>query len=376
MVVRAKIALLVAIVWALSVAAFGQTAIDYFYNPRSSGFLKLVDGAGTINFVRGNYGQYEERASFTAAGQTAILQSSVDEAINSTTIITHSIQIIGNHSLVLECSGDGVSWYNFCDPAIGGKLSPAYNTGIGASGYFQGPYSGPVTIDFRSVVGGRTHLALRWVATAGTVVNAGDHVSLVSQMANWVSALNPVNGVSVVWDNATAIVSVDPGYDTRGNIIGIYRSADGGTTWQYQGDMMSYPNYNFFQQDVTNGVQYTYGAQRRDTYGNTSAQINATPGQATCDGRPGQTRITADTAGGSLNAYWFVRNSTEVPCGSSGPVTSYRIYAGTIGQPESTFTFVQEIPYEPLHPTSWVMGYVPDQDIAFVVRSVRNGVEE
>jgi hypothetical protein len=366
---RAKMALLVAVILASPLAAFSQTAVDYFYNPRSAGFLQLVNGAGSINFVRGNYGQYEERATFTAGGQTAILQSSVDEQINSTTMITHSIQIIGNHSLKLMCSGNGVDWYNFCDPAIGGKLSPAYNNGSGETGSFKGPYSGPVSIDFRSVVGGRTHLALRWVATADTAVNTGDHVSLVSQMANWESALNPVNGVSVEWGNATAIVSVDPGYDIRGNIIGIYRSADGGATYQYQGDTNGY----FFQQDITNGVQYTYGAERRDINGNKSARIDAAPGHATCDGRPGETRITADKAGDSLNAYWFPRNSTEVPCGSSGPIDSYRIYAGTIGQPESTFTLVQEISG---NPTSWILGGIPSEDIAFVVRSVRNGVEE
>jgi hypothetical protein len=181
-----------------------------------------------------------------------------------------------------------------------------------------------------------------------------------------------VKGVTVDFDNSTAIVNVDNGYDVRGNIIGIYRSTDGGNTWTYQGDTNGY----FLQQDITNGVQYTYGAERRDIDGNKSARIDAAPDQATCDGRPGETRITADKAGDSLNAYWFPRNSTEVPCGSSGPVTSYRIYIGQIGQPESTFTLWTEIQYEPLHPTSWVMGYVPDEDVSFVVRSVRNGVEE
>jgi hypothetical protein len=337
--VRAKMALLVAVILASPLAAFSQTAVDYFYNPRSAGFLKLVDGAGSINFVRGNYGgQYEERATFTAGGQTAILQSSVDEQINSTTMITHSIQIIGNHSLTLMCSDDyGVDWYNFCDPCIGGKLSPAYNNGLGKTGSFKGPYSGPVSIDFRSVLGGRTHLALRWVATADTAVNTGDHVSLVSQMANWESALNPVNGVSVEWDNATAIVSVDPGYDIRGNIIGIYRSADGGATYQYQGDTNGY----FLQQDITNGVQYTYGAERRDINGNKSARIDAAPGQATCDGRPGETRIIGVNNGGTnIVLEWFHRSATEVPCGTASGMSWYQIYEGDLGQPLSKFILI------------------------------------
>jgi hypothetical protein len=376
--VRAKMALLVAVILASPLAAFGQTAVDYFYNPRSAGFLQLVDGAGSINFVRDNYGgQYEERATFTAGGQTAILQSSVDEQINSTTMITHSIQIIGNHSLKLMCSGNGVDWYNFCDPCIGGKLSPAYNNGSGETGSFKGPYSGPVSIDFRSVVGGRTHLALRWVATADTAVNTGDHVSLVSQMANWESALNPVNGVSVEWDNATAIVSVDPGYDIRGNIIGIYRSADGGATYQYQGDTNGY----FFQQDITNGVQYTYGAERRDIYGNKSARIDAAPGQAKCvtdtkinSSRPGQTRITGiNNGGGSVVFNWFARNQTEVPCGNPTPLGWYEIYVGDIGQNPATFSLVGVA-----GPTdsSWSTA-IPEGNKAYIIVSVApNGAKE
>jgi hypothetical protein len=187
-------------------------------------------------------------------------------------------------------------------------------------------------------------------------------------MANWESALNPVNGVSVEWDNATAIVSVDPGYDIRGNIIGIYRSADGGATYQYQGDTNGY----FFQQDITNGVQYTYGAERRDIYGNKSALIDAAPGQATCDGRPGQTRIVGMNDGG-VKLSWFPHQATEIPCGTSTTIDYYEIYEGDLGQPLSTFSIVDVVAPDS---TSWSVGGIPPGNKCWIVVAVKNGIRE
>jgi hypothetical protein len=189
-------------------------------------------------------------------------------------------------------------------------------------------------------------------------------------MANWESALNPVNGVSVEWDNATAIVSVDPGYDIRGNIIGIYRSADGGATYQYQGDTNGY----FLQQDITNGVQYTYGAERRDINGNKSALIDAAPGQAKCvtdtkinSSRPGKTRIVGVNNGGTnVVLKWYSRSTTEVPCGTSSGMSWYEIYVGDIGQDPSTFTLVG---VAAPNATSWST-VMPSGNKAWIVVSV------
>lgn len=340
---RFKITLFFAFIWAFTFALYCQTAVDHFYNPRSAGFLQLVDGAGDTNFVRGYYadqGDYEERATITAPGQTAVLESSIDIVLNPQMLFTTQITIRGNHSLQIMISPDnGTTWYNFTDPAIKGVLSPAYNNATHDA--FVGPMNSSLSIDFRKInQAGFPQLRIRFQATAiGTPNPDGkDRVALLNEMDNWESALNPVDGIKVDFDNSTAIVNVDNGFDVRGNIIGIYRSTDGGNTWQYQGDTNGY----FFQQDVTNGVQYTYAAERRDVYGNKSARVNASPGQATCDGRPGETRITGINNGGTnVVLQWFPRNGTEVPCGTAtAPLGWYEIYEGNMGQPLSTFSLV------------------------------------